>query len=630
MNKIKFLTGLMLSASMVFVSCDDYLDKMPDDNMNEADVFTRYEKVDGLVTDLYAGAKSSNKPLIYFNHFGTSAVTDECSASSHEQSIPHQFHIGNYSPQGMPDRSSAGQYWWDVYERVRRANIILEGIAKYNTPDNPIAGREGDIDRRIGEAYFFRGYLHFLLLRSYGEIPYVDHVINPDDEMTFLQLSVHEVVERICADADEAYSRVDASYGGQYFGRVDKGACLGLKAMARWIAATPMYNGGNMPNDTRIYSSEYGYNAQRWEAAKTAAKAVIDCKNISGGQRYTLYSKYDANDFGDLNNENTSNSKSYKRLWDMLFDMESIQAEWVWFVTRDKDTGWSGDVLPPSQGGHARQRPLQEQVDEYEYIAPDGYGYPVYSSRAVSDGYDDENPYESVQRDPRFHRDIRYHGSTYRNIVLNTAEGNDAVSGSYLDNASHTGYYLRKFYKDGWTRSDGSHTINGPAIWRLAEIMYIYCEAVNETSGPNDEIYDMINEIRARSFMAPMPPETKTNKTLMNEYIQRERRVELFYENHRIWHCRLYLEADDATELARENSYRDANSWPYAKTQRWSHGMRPIEDENGKIEVNGKKYKMQRFAVQDGRVFETPKHYYFPIMLDELKRTPGLVQNPGW
>ena len=50
--------------------------------------------------------------------------------------------------------------------------------------------------------------------------------------------------------------------------------------------------------------------------------------------------------------------------------------------TRDKDTGWSGDVLPPSQNGHARQRPLQEQVDEYEYISPDGYGYPIYDSRA--------------------------------------------------------------------------------------------------------------------------------------------------------------------------------------------------------------------------------------------------------
>lgn len=631
MNKIKISAVLMTCMFALFTGCDDYLDKMPDDKVAEEEVFTRYEKVEQLVSNLYDNAKNANKPLIYFSHFGTAAVTDECSASSHEAAIPHQFHIGNYGPsQGMPDRSSCGQYWWDLYTKIRKANIILEGIRKYNTPDNPQMGRDGDITRRIGETFFMRGYLHLLLLRSYGEAAYIDYVVNPDDNMEFEQLSAHKIVERICADADSAYNRVDAFNGGQTFGRVDKGACLGLKAIARWIAATPMYNGGNIPNDTRLYKSEYGYDAQRWEAAKTAAKAVMDCKDNNGGPRYSLYSKFDENDFGDLNNQSTNDNKVYKRLWQMFFDMDAIQSEWVWFATRDKDTGWSGDVLPPSQGGHARQRPLQQQVDEYEYVGPDGYGYPVYSDRAVADGYDDNNPYESVKRDPRFHRDIRYHGSVYRNDILNTAEGNDAVSGSYLDNASHTGYYLRKFYKDGWNRGDGSHSINGPAIWRLPEIMYIYCEAVNETTGPNDEIYNILNEIRARSFMAPLPPETKTNKTLMNEYIQRERRVELFYENHRIWHCRLYLEPDDSGELAQENAYKNADSWPYPRTQRWSHGMKPVEDPDGKIEVNGKKYKMQRFEVQDGRIFESPKHYLYPIMADELKRTPGLVQNPGW
>lgn len=130
--------------------------------------------------------------------------------------------------------------------------------------------------------------------------------------------------------------------------------------------------------------------------------------------------------------------------------------------------------------------------------------------------------------------------------------------------------------------------------------------------------------------MAPIPPAALTDKKLMNDYIQRERRVELFYENHRIWHTRLYLEADDQQELAKESTYNNANSWPYPKTQRWSHGMRPVEDLDGKIVVDGKKYKMQRIVVNDGRVFNTPKHYLFPIMSDELKRTPTLVQNPGW
>lgn len=627
MKRLYILAGL-LAGLLSFTSCEDYLDRTPDDKTTEQQVFTRFDKVESLVTDLYAHAKYANRPLLYLNHFGISSISDECSASSHESAIPYQFWVGNYGPsQGMPSNSSYWQYWDDLYTTIRSANIILEGVKKYNTPDNPQDGRVGDLRRRIGEVYFLRGYMHYLLIRAYGEAVYINRVINPGDDMTFEKESFHSMVDKICADADSAYARVDAWNGGQYFGRVDKGACLGLKAMVRWMAATPMWNGGNLPNDTRVFKSEYGYDPKRWELARDAAKAVLECKKTDGSLRYKLYETYDKDDFRDVDgNAETNNKKVQQRLWQMMYDMNAIQDEWVWFVTRDKDTGWSGDILPPSQGGHARQRPLQEQVDEYEYIGPDGYGYPIYCDHAVKDGYDDGNPYESVQRDPRFYRDIRYHGSWYGGAQLNTAEGNDAVSGSYLDQASHTGYYLRKFYKDGWDRGHGGHSISGPAIWRLPEFIYIYCEAVNELSGPNEEIYDLINQVRARSFMAPMPPAVKTDKELMNEYIQRERRVELFYENNRYWTSRLYLEPENyGTE-----SNVDPSDWPYPKNQRQSHGMKPVEDPNGKIVVNGKNYRMERFTVEDGRVFTSPKSYLFPILQEELKKCPSLVQNPGW
>lgn len=165
-HKIFLLAGLATCLS-VFTSCEDYLDRAPDDKTTEQQVFTRYEKVDGLVSDLYANCKSANKPLIYFNHFSLSSISDECSASSHEGAIPHQFNVGNYGAlQKMPNGSDAGQYWNGLYSKIRKANIILEGVAKYNTPDNPQSGRDGDLNRRIGEVHFLRGYLHYLVLRA--------------------------------------------------------------------------------------------------------------------------------------------------------------------------------------------------------------------------------------------------------------------------------------------------------------------------------------------------------------------------------------------------------------------------------------------------------------------------------
>lgn len=627
-----FCLFIIIGIGFFFCSCeDDFLDRKPDDQLDEEQVFSRYNKTNQLVTDLYANIKWANRPLVFFNHFSSAPVTDECEGSTAEGSLTNKFNNGDWGPMGMPDRSSTGQYWWDLYAKIRKANVILEGIQKYNTPDNPL--QPGDLDKRVGETFFMRAYLHYLAARMYGEIVYLDHTVDPQGSMGFERESFHTIVEKIVQDCDSAYSRVPGQWGGADFGRIDKGACLGLKAMVRWMAATPMWNGGNFPSDTRFYPGEYSYNPDRWEKAKAAAKAVLDFE-VEGKKRFSLYTAHDGSDFRDDAGNNNNNSKVYARLWDMYFDMNAFQQEAVFFVTKDKNHAWQGDVYPPSWGGSSRQMPVQEQVDEYEYIAPDGYGYPIYSSRATEDGYDDENPYESVQRDPRFYRDIIYHGATFKGSVINTAEGADKIGAS---NSTTTGYFLRKLMKESWNR-DKSFDINGPPVWRLPEFIYIYCEAVNETSGPSQEIYDLLNEVRARSFMAPIPPAALSDKDLMDEYIKRERRVELFYENNRIWSCRLYLEPSSSKEMARENAWeaagsnndeRSQNYWPYPKTQRMINGMKPVEDPEGKIVIGEKRYKMQRFFVES-RVFITPRHYLFPIMDDEVKRSSQLGQNPGW
>ncbi len=627
-----YYLGLVATAMFFFNACnDDFLDRKPDDQVDKEQVFTRYNKTNQLVTDLYADSKSANRPLVFFNHFSSAPVTDECEGSTAEGSLTNKYNTGDWSPMGMPDRSSCGQYWWDLYSKIRKTNVILEGIKEFGTPDDPL--QPGNLSKRVGETFFMRAYFHYLLIRMYGEVVGLDHTVDPQGSMDFSKESFHKTVDRICQDCDSAYALVPATWGGSDFGRVDKGACLGLKAVVRWMAATPMWNGGTFPEDARLFKSEYAYDQNRWVKARDAAKAVIDFQ-ADGAPRYSLYTGHDAADFKDDGGTNNNNSKVYARLWDMYHSMDAFQKEAVFFVTKDKNQAWQGDMYPPSWGGSSRQMPVQEQVDEYEYIAPDGYGYPIYASRAKADGYDDENPYVSVPRDPRFYRDIIYHGSTFRGKVINTAEGSDRIGAS---NSTTTGYFYRKLLRESWNR-DKSFNISGPPIWRLPEFIYIYCEAVNEISGPNQDIYDRINEVRARSFMAPIPPAAKSDKQLMKEYIMRERRVEFFYENKRIWDCRLYLEPSSASEKAKEaaweqagadNDSRSQSYWPYPKCQRMINGMRPIEDPNGKITIGSKKYKMKRYFIES-RVFVTPRHYLFPIMDDEVKRTPSLVQNPGW
>lgn len=53
------------AACLSLASCDDYLDRKPDDQLDESQVFTRYNKVNQLVTDLYGGAKEANRPMAF-------------------------------------------------------------------------------------------------------------------------------------------------------------------------------------------------------------------------------------------------------------------------------------------------------------------------------------------------------------------------------------------------------------------------------------------------------------------------------------------------------------------------------------------------------------------------------------
>lgn len=190
---------------------------------------------------------------------------------------------------------------------------------------------------------------------------------------------------------------------------MDKGACLGLISFVRWVAATPLWNGASQYgyNLRRVFENEYAYDATRWRKAKEAAKAVLDFE-VGGTKRYSLYTKHDANDFKDPADGNLNDSRVYARLWDMFYDMDAFANEYVFFMTKSKDQAWQGDIYPPSREGSSRQQPVQEQVDEYEYIVGD-YGYPVYSAEARKGGYDDTNPYVKGTRDPRFYRDVIYH-----------------------------------------------------------------------------------------------------------------------------------------------------------------------------------------------------------------------------
>jgi len=615
-NKKYISYTILLSFVLLVTSCEKYLDRAPDDKITEEIAFSNWDKVNGMANKLYLEMRDRDRGIVVLNHFSLSGITDECKGTKVEGAIPDQFNFGSFGPSiGMPGGAN-GIYWNDLYGSIRKANVFLTGVEKYKSPDNPL--QAGDLKNRIAEAHFMRAYYHFLAARWYGDIVYMDYVADITGDVSFVRQPWTDVMKKMMVDLDFAIAELPVRHVDGEYGRVDKGAAMTLKAIVLYMNASPMYNGGKLPGtDNRAGQAAYStYDKNKWKLAADDAKAVMDLQN-NGAKRYTLYTGK-SNDF-----QAESNNMVYARIKQIYIDGAAIQNEWILVMTNNKAESWQGDHIPPSYGGAARLQPIQEQVDEYEFIGNDGFGYATYDPQAKAMGFDENLPYN--KRDPRFYSDIMYHGATYQNKIINTATGSDKIGAS---NATSTGYYLRKFFHEDWKRS-GGWQLHFPMI-RLPEIQLIYCEAMNQFSGPSSDIYDVLNTLRVRSFMAPVPPGLDAAALL--KYIQRERRVEFFYENKRYYYARWNLEPNSPSELAQEAAAKASATpelvWPYARTQRAAHGMRPVVDPTGTLVVDGVNYKMQRFLLED-RVF-TSKNYFWPLTSSEITNCPSLIQSPNW
>ncbi|WP_372934683.1 RagB/SusD family nutrient uptake outer membrane protein [Mariniphaga sediminis] len=189
--------------------------------------------------------------------------------------------------------------------------------------------------------------------------------------------------------------------------------------------------------------------------------------------------------------------------------------------------------------------------------------------------YNPENPYEN--RDPRFNATVRFPDENWEGYFSTTTFNPTGVL-----NKKHVDYLLPATYANSYL-NDWNFI-----LLRYADVLLMYAEAKNEASGPDQSVYDAINEVRARPSV-DMPPvdQSKYNtKELVREFIRHERQVELAMEGVR---------------------YFDLKRW------RIAHIIMPaLKNPEGSFYV-----------------FEE-KHYNWPFPQDELDNNPNLVQTNGY
>lgn len=597
--KIKFL-ALLLAILPALSACTDYLDKTPDEDMTIKQVFTNPDWTRAYLSNIYSWLP--NEANFADDGAFRSPFTGGCDEMeiAYGGAFSHMINAGSWNSSNI-DRIPV---WREAYAAIRCTNIFLENIDGANATSDQIKTWKG-------EAYFLRAYFHFQVMRAYGPAILVDRVIAPDEIASDLVRSNIDATARfIAADCDHALAGLPDTWASTDFGRPTQASALALKSRVLLYLASPLYNGNTdlaemkdpLTGEQLIAQVE---DAEKWKKAADAAFACLEAAKNAGFKLHYSASNDPVKNYEEIFTENWNDEILFgKNLGDYWHHM------------------WCSD--PISYGTPSIFNPTQELIDAYEM--EDGStpitGYtnnglkPIINpaSSYLEEGYAAKsgdgrwpagvrNMY--VGRDPRFYASINFPGQLWKqNHEL--AFWYEGVDGKRYAGSDYckTGYLMRKINNIDITSNPLKTEKTFWIYFRLGEIYLNYAEALNEYSGPVDDVYIHVNEIRKRAGMPSLPK--GLSKEQMRERIKHERRIELVFETHRFFDLRRWKDAEK------------------------SEG-KPIHSLNIYAGTSRQDNAFYERTLCEQRVFVAPQHYFFPIEQAEIdKNRDRLLQNPGW
>jgi starch-binding outer membrane protein, SusD/RagB family len=331
----KILSILIITAVVLGACKEDLLDKVPLDKISSTNF-----NAEMALTGVYDGLQFDFVTQTHYTDTQTPLLVNRGGA------------WGALSNGSLdPFNARVFSFWQDHYKAIFLANDFLEKVEGVDL-------EESIKTRYIAEARFLRAFYHFWLTTSFGDIPFLDHVLEIEEARTVTRNPKAEVLSKILADLDFAIDNLPVTQSD--VGRITKGAALGLKA--------------------RLYLLE-----NDWTNVKTTTEAIFALN------KYELLDNY-----GDVflfTNENNS---------EVIFDVQ--------FMAPDIGEGNRFEqilsIKDRMRNGAFFLQPSKFIVDMYETVD----GSPI-----------DPND-EYANRDPRFYASVLYPGATiYGKVYDETA-----------------------------------------------------------------------------------------------------------------------------------------------------------------------------------------------------------------
>jgi len=553
----------------IFGSCQK-LDRELDTDLTKNQLETSYNSLQSLLTGVYSRLPYG---LTQIDRATMASATDEAEFTLETNRV-QLLNQGAWTASNNP-----GDVWGSFYQGIRRANLFMETANSDKVNLDPFKGtanyqvRIDDINRWKSEARFLRAFYYFELIKRYGGVPLitslVDQIIVPDLKRN----SLKECIDFISSECDLAAASLPVSsgaYAAADQGRATKAAALALKSRVLLYAASDLFNtvswAGGYANPLLI-SLPAGDRAARWKAAADAAKAVIDLPAVPSLVPNT----------------------NYRTLFTTPYSGGVIFARRTEANNEFELTNFSVG-FDRGQGGIT---PTQNLVDDYEIRIGTTWVDFDWSNPAHSSA-----PY--TNRDPRLALSIVTDGSTFQGRTIQTFPG--GADGAPKQNATKTGYYLRKYVNEATNLTTGSgNAVHSWIYFRIEEIYLNYAEALNEYAPGNPEIKIYYDRVRTRAGVGLTGLHNAENQAKVRDRIRREKRVEFAFEDHRSW---------------------DARRWMIATTA-FSAPIRGISVTNSLPNPTYTPFQLEP------RIF-TPKMYLYPIPMNEINIANGLVQNPMW
>lgn len=583
--------SILVMGLFITTSCEEYLDQSPEAAISEEDVFNKFVTFQGYVEDIYQSIVDvtlGTDAQTNWN-FGDDVLEDRGDA------IVSLFDQGNYTSGwvlrksspfwgdlSFPNNNSTSAkgkkgYWQSGWYGIRKANTALKNL------DQLTSGTQEERDLIAGQAYFFRAYFHFEIMRAWGGVAYVDTVFAPTDVIRLPRLSYRETAMRAAEDLRAAANLLPASWDdtqagqatlGQNAGRITKGAAYGYLGKNLLYAASPLMNG--------VSTGNYSYDEQLCAEAAEAFHEVIKLadQGTYGLEDWMDYSNnfYTLNRQIPLGKEIIFNNPIYmSKRWD--YGESTLQALGGWGICASPTANY------------------------VEYFGMEN-GLPIHEEDS---GYDPQDPWSN--RDPRFYYNIVKDGDR----LVQNFENVDTYAQFYIGgrhrnlNNSISGYTHRKFYPltaNTYDRAYGNNYFYESPHMRLADIYLMYAEAVNEAFGPSGSVAggmtatEAVNLVRNRANV-PDVDARFLSKEDFREVIRQERAVELAFESHRWFDLR-----------------------------RWYIAHLPQYREKYVLEFDKDHTYFQK-RLYHTIVFEE-KHYWLPFEVSQVTLYPEFEQNPGW